>query len=364
MPIGGGEHLERHPGLGQIVADKIETRLNTLATIYPVLRDRTDFKLGKEEIRELAMNPAAALEEVEALYNERIVPMLLTLQDELARGLADFKGGKRVSARIEDPKAFAEIQAMSIGEVEGELQADVQDSAVDSVIAGDIRISDIFLPYQKEIRERTLYHLIDTYCSGEQEEGEQGPTDIADIEALGAELFEVLSADDSAILEKVEAGELSRQIAEIISEARKNIQTNFGLSTLPKKTRFKLIRRAHLGRVEEDEESPEESPRSSAKELAEIMDRLRVGDVVGFKGSEEKALRMRHGIPVDRSVPLDYSLRTANSEAAARIRLIEQHALAGMGIIPQKTPTPPPESPAKPTPPGTKKRPFQIVRDD
>ncbi len=289
---------------------------------YPFLEDNNSFQRLKTSLLEQARNESLQEDDVKAVYENKIVPLLLGISQNLSEERVLFLRPQNAFPPMPKPKTFEELRNAVIEEVDQDVPAEATSCAADSVTMGDIKISDIFLPYQKEVKAAVIGQLKEAEDKGDREAGV----------SIGADVFEILPLDDNEISKAAEAGDLDKELAAMILATRDEIRDNYGLSYLDRPRRIAMIRKAHLGVVEEEMLESEKDPRlKEPLSVDDVLWALGKREQDTLEGRQEKILRMRFGVGARETAEGSLG-RELPGHMRARLDAMERRALGRTDI--------------------------------
>jgi len=334
------EGINEVPGLGQIVADNLARRIDKLISIYPFLARNPELSEARSLLFEQSMDVDVEIEEVELTYRKKFVPAVRAIKKEIKEGTIISMKRKGAFPEIQDPETFQEIVKNVKAEIEEGAPEEAKAATIDSVIMGDIKLSDVFLPFQKEIKERVFAVLREIICAEDRntEEAIYGEELIYD--EMEDEIFEILEMESGAILEEVEAKRIDRKIAQIIICARENIKGELGESSSRKEERFGAIKAGRIGVISEKlDESKKPKGRGGRVSVEDIRSALRNIGESELRTREESVLRMRTGESLGKEDPIG-AVEGLPKSARARLALLERAVLEQIGTPPIKITSP------------------------
>lgn len=350
MPLRKPDITENYIGLGQMTADAIVTMIDELRMSNILLQQDAPLLQIRAQIFSLSRHPDAKMEEVKRFYEKILLPRLHELEKEIMDGRILVIRDKTHAVHFPKIKTFEEIKAELIGVLEGEVVPDAKDAAVDSIIAGDIKLSDIFLPFQREIRGMVLEVLDETIDADEDEMKDaqaRGKSFVS--EKYGEEIFDILYLRNEEIEREVQAGRIDEEIAETIKIIRENIDSLFASSDMDQARRIRAIKMAHLGVIDTDSDrfasmknlEDEEGLGKYADAFAALgqtsREQLLAEAAKTMEGKEESVLRSRFGTSQGPDEELEDRKRNLFPDTAAYIREIEAEAFQKMGgTLPKK----------------------------
>jgi hypothetical protein len=250
MTTKGNDIIHEHPGVGQLIADNLVGWLRGVAQGHPLMISRNpQIRAVETLLFTQSSTPGIAIGEVRATY-EQLIQALGAIMSERARWQVVSRGTEGPLG-LPNPMPFDQILARVVAEIQSDCPDEARSAAVDSVIAGEIHLSDVYLPFQAEIRERILDQLQGTdYLDQGAEMASVIGTDVITTENERAAI-EALPFSDSEMREAVAEGRLDEKIARIIMAARSDVRQGLGASGLNRKARLESIARANIAVVDE-----------------------------------------------------------------------------------------------------------------
>ncbi|MFA6918305.1 MAG: hypothetical protein WC285_05785 [Candidatus Gracilibacteria bacterium] len=246
------EALSEKAGLGQIIADEIVVLITELVEGNSFLKEHSGLDEVKALFIEQSKQPGITVEEVRETYGKRLHPVITLIQQETGEaGIRSTDKGMRI-VRMPPFESFDEIESVVKQELNEKVPEDVQLSAADSIIAGDISLRDIFLPFKRGIREEVLKimdYSVDLDEEVEVERRSSGESFI--LEKCGEEIFDILYLENDEIERLVKTGELDPLIANAIISVRSDVDQLLGESMLDRASRLAKMKAAHLGVFDE-----------------------------------------------------------------------------------------------------------------
>jgi hypothetical protein len=310
--------VNEHPGVGLMVADNIACWLRDLTQYHPLLagdngKYKEDLQDAAASLWQCAECPGATLEEVREAYQALTLALSL-VRDDASQGasLHLFRaGGITRMPSIPDLPPFEEIVDTVVAEIQNECPAEGQNAAVDSVIMGEIKLRDIYLPLQAEIRKKVLDQLKSTSSVKRKQPGEVLFIDGKDVVTVDNEntAIEALSLLPEDMQKEVLEGRLEENVVRIIGSTRSDIRRGLGASGLTYKERLIAIRKSRIAAVsmEKIDAISGKMPLKGSTKLSPLAERV-------FKAREARVMG---------KTPVFSSERTSPERSSSRLRLVE-----------------------------------------
>ncbi len=303
---------------GYFVLDEIYHQLTRFVETYPFLKEERQFKQILMAFEETRREEAPDLKEIRAIhqglvsYLERIDPQQGGAQIIGIVGEGRHRRGKKL-AIPEELRNFNAIVARITSQRKDESMLESYDSAVDSLVLGEININQVVFTHRMEVRERVLGLLSETEIDEFVEAGIKNETII---QKFGQdETIKLLDFTDAQLAEGL--NEANTDIVRIIIEARNAIRRGDSHGARNPKVRLEEAKRVTY--KEDDRE-----------EVMSIVPRLSLTDMERTLTAEElRVLLMRAGRRVPNSHRISFEGDEGEIPAATitRIKEIERDAL-------------------------------------
>lgn len=225
--------------IGYFVLDEIYHQLTRFVQEYPFLKEERPFKQILMAFEETRREEAPDLEEIRAIH-QGLVSYLEGIDPQ--KGGAQIigivgEGRARRGRKLQIPKELRNFDAI-VTRIEAQRKdeslLESYDSAVDSLVLGEISLHQVVFTHRMEVRERVLELLAETEID-EFTEAELKNEDI--IQTFGAnEAITLLDLTDEQLTEGL--NDINRDVVRIILEARNAIRRGDSHGAQDPKTRL------------------------------------------------------------------------------------------------------------------------------